>query len=55
MLFHDMRHPRNMGRDYIESFPTHLAIDRKISSSTRNQALSALLFLYRKVLCVDQY
>jgi integrase len=50
ILFHDKRHPRNMGAAEIEAFLTHLAVDQKVAASTQNQALSALLFLYRDVL-----
>ena len=39
-----------MGRQEIEAFLTHLAVDDRVAASTRNQALSALLFLYREVL-----
>ena len=42
-----------MGKNEIESFLTHLAVDRNVSSSTQNQAFNALLFLYRKVLQID--
>jgi len=45
MLFHQKRHPKEMGRVEIEAFLTHLAVDRHIAASTQNQALSALLFL----------
>lgn len=45
-----MRHPRDMGAPEIEAFLTMLATERKVSTSTHNQALSALLFLYREVL-----
>jgi len=48
--FHGMRHPRDMGADEVESFLTHLAVDAKVSASTQNQALAAILFLYRDVL-----
>ncbi|MDO9166151.1 MAG: integron integrase [Rhodoferax sp.] len=48
-----MRHPRDMGVAEVEAFLTHLATERKVSSSTHNQALSALLFLYREVLNID--
>jgi integron integrase len=48
--FHEMRHPNDMGEKEINHFLTHLAVDRKVSASTQNQALSALLFLYRFVL-----
>lgn len=48
--FHHMRHPRTMGKKEIEAFLTHLAVRRKVSSSTQNQAFNAILFLYRDVL-----
>ncbi len=48
-----MRHPREMGVPEIEAFLTMLATERKVSASTHNQALSALLFLYREVLDVE--
>jgi len=46
--FHRRRHPRGMGAPEIEAFLNHLAVDRTVSASTQNQALSALLFLYRE-------
>ena len=48
-----MRHPRDMGAPEVEAFLTMLATERKVSASTHNQALSAVLFLYREVLCID--
>ncbi len=48
-----MTHPRDMGAKQVESFLTMLATERKVSASTHNQALSALLFLYREVLDID--
>ena len=48
-----MRHPRDMGASEVEAFLTHLATERKVSASTHNQALSAILFLYREVLAVE--
>lgn len=48
-----MKHPRTMGTPEIETFLTMLATERKVSASTHNQALSALLFLYREVLNLD--
>ena len=48
-----MRHPREMGAPEVEAFLTMLATQRQASSSTHNQALSALLFLYREVLAVQ--
>jgi integron integrase len=48
--WHGMKHPRDMGAPQVEAFLTMLATGRKVSASTHNQALSALLFLYREVL-----
>ena len=48
--FHDLRHPAEMAEPEINAFLTHLAVKGHISASTQNQALSALLFLYRHVL-----
>ena len=48
-----MKHPRDMGAPQVEAFLTMLAMERKVSSSTHNQALSALLFLYREVLGIE--
>lgn len=53
ILFHNKRHPLEMGNTEIETFLTHLAVDQKVAASTQNQALSALLFLYRHVLRKD--
>jgi integrase len=50
ILFHDKRHPGEMGAAEVEAFLTYLAQERHVSSSTQNQALSAVLFLYREVL-----
>jgi len=50
ILFHQKRHPAEMGRVEIEAFLTHLAVERHVAASTQNQALSALLFLYKEVL-----
>ncbi len=51
--FHQRRSPREMGAPEVEQFLTHLAVDRKVSASTQNQALQAVLFLYRRVLGVE--
>lgn len=48
--WHGMKHPRDMGAAEVQSFLTMLAMQRRVSSSTHNQALSALLFMYREVL-----
>ncbi len=50
ILFHGKRHPDDMGEREITDFLTDLAVTRKVAASTQNQALSAILFLYRKVL-----
>lgn len=50
ILFHNKRHPAEMGAEEITAFLTHLAVKEKISASTQNQAFFALLFLYRDVL-----
>lgn len=48
-----MRHPRDMGVQEVEAFLSMMANERKVSASTHNQALSAILFLYREVLNID--
>jgi integron integrase len=50
ILFHNKRHPAEMAEPEINAFLTHLALKERVSASTQNQALSALLFLYRYVL-----
>ncbi len=50
ILFHNKRHPSEMGAPEINAFLTHLAVREHVGASTQNQALSALLFLYRWVL-----
>ena len=50
ILFHGKRHPASMGSAEIEAFLTHLAVERHVAPSTQNQALQAILFLYREVL-----
>lgn len=53
ILFHDKRHPKEMGSSEVEAFLTHLAVEGSVAASTQNQALSALLFLYREVLGIN--
>lgn len=48
--FHKLPHPSTTGTPEVEAFLTHLVTEKQASASTRNQALSALLFLYREVL-----
>ena len=50
ILFHNKRHPRDMSEQEVSQFLTHLARDANVAASTQNQALSALLFLYKEVL-----
>lgn len=50
ILFHDKRHPKEMGAVEMQAFLTHLAVDGNVAASTQNQAFGALLFLYREVL-----
>ncbi len=52
IFFHEKRHPRDMGQQEVVAFLGYLATERKVSVSTHRQALSALLFLYQKVLGV---
>jgi len=52
IFFHNKKHPVEMGKEEIESFLTHLAVDRKVSATTQNQAFNAILFLYTQVLGV---
>ncbi len=50
ILFNQKRHPKDMGTPEVKTFLSYLALERKVAASTQNQALSALLFLYREVL-----
>ena len=50
ILYQNKRHPAEMGEREVTGYLTHLAVDRKVSASTQNQALSAILFLYKHVL-----
>jgi integron integrase len=53
LRFHGLRHPREMGSAEVNAFLSHLAVDLQVSASTQNQALAALLFLYRQLLDRD--
>lgn len=53
ILFHNKRHPREMGAEEIGQFLTHLASQKEVSASTQNQAFSAILFLYRHTLHIE--
>jgi len=51
--FHNMRHPKDMGEKEISQYISYLATDKKVASSTQNQALNAIVFLYRRVLKIE--
>jgi integron integrase len=53
IFFHNVRHPGEMGAAEVEAFLSHLAVEGDVSASTQNQALSAVLFLYKEVLKTD--
>jgi integron integrase len=53
IIFHNKKHPIEMGKAEIEEYLTHLATIQKVSPTTQNQAFSAILFLYREVLGID--
>jgi site-specific recombinase XerD len=53
ILFHGKRHPVEMGEAEINAFITHLVNERNVAASTQNQAISAILFLYRHVLKIE--
>ncbi|MGQ0652727.1 MAG: integron integrase [Betaproteobacteria bacterium] len=53
IFFHGKRHPRELGGPQVEAFLSHLASVGQVAASTQNQALSAVLFLYREVLGVE--
>lgn len=53
IIFHRKRHPREMGMTEIQAYLSHLAVSLHVAASTQNQALSALLFLYKKVLSIE--
>jgi integron integrase len=53
ILFHGKRHPRDMGAVEVEQFLTDLAVRGHVSASTQNQALNALVFLYKQVLEIE--
>lgn len=53
ILFHNKKHPKEMGVDEIREYLTHLAVDKNVAASTQNVAFNALLFLYKQVLEAD--
>jgi site-specific recombinase XerD len=50
ILFHKKRHPKDMGAEEVQSYITYLANERNVASSTQNQALSAIVLLYKYIL-----
>ncbi len=53
ILFHNKRHPKEMAGPEISQFLSHLAVQEKVAASTQNQALCALVFLYKQILNID--
>lgn len=53
ILFHNKRHPREMGAEEIRDYLTYLAVEKKVAASTQNVAFNALLFLYKQVLGIE--
>jgi integron integrase len=53
ILFHDKKHPKDMGEKEIAEFISHLTVERNVASSIQNQALNAIVFLYRQVLRIE--
>lgn len=53
IVHHGKRNPKNMGSAEVEAFLTSLAVTRNVAASTQNQALAAILFLYKEVLGVE--
>ncbi len=53
ILFHNKKHPKNMGEKEINAYLTYLALEKNVAASTQNQALSAILFLYRYLLNIE--
>lgn len=53
IYFNDKRHPKDLSEKEIARFISHLAINRKVAASTQNQALNAIVFLYKQVLRIE--
>ncbi len=53
ILFHGKKHPRDMGAVEVQAYLSHLASERNVAKATQNQALNAIVFLYREVLNVE--
>jgi integron integrase len=55
IYFHNLKHPKDLGKSEIEAFLTHLAMEGNVAASTQNQAFNALLFLYHQVLGIKVF
>lgn len=53
ILFHDKRHPKEMGEKEIGEYLTYLAVDKNVAPSTQNQALNSIIYLYKHILKID--
>ncbi len=53
IIFHDKRHPKDLGADHVSAYLTYLATRKNVAASTQNQALNALVFLYTQVLNIE--
>ena len=53
VIYHNKRHPKYMGEKEISQYDSHLATDQKVAASTQNQALNAIVFLYKHVLQME--
>ena len=53
IIFNNKTHPKELNKEHIQNFLNYLAIERHVSSSTQNQALQAILFLYKKIISKD--
>jgi integrase len=53
ILFHQKRHPRELGAAEVQAYLSHLAKERSVATATQNQALNAIVFLYREVLVME--
>lgn len=53
ILFHNKQHPETLGEKHISAFLSHLAVNRRVASATQNQALCAIVFLYKQVLKIE--
>ncbi|MCH8873105.1 phage integrase N-terminal SAM-like domain-containing protein, partial [candidate division KSB1 bacterium] len=50
ILFHNKRHPKDMGAEEVQAYLTYLAVNQHVAASTQNQALNAIVFLYKHVI-----